>query len=287
MSLQTVSNEILFNILLNLSCDELVSYCSTNSIAQQICNDDYFWFLKSQSLGINIAKIAKEERISNIQVFCLFEKGFKGVVETAADLVRKKKTKLARILINKIGFREEEVNEALLGKFTKEYFDDVLILVRHLVIRDITPFTDLLATKAIISLKGYNDLKGFIKLFKYYARLRNALQVSPYTELDETLEQVIAERSVDDLYYLYKNLDDARNMILQILESRDARKYVRLWNKIKKYDNSREEEEGYDLLSRKERYSQYPYEEMESEGESEEMEIEEESDLGEYDDFIY
>jgi hypothetical protein len=51
--------ELQFNILLDLSYEQIIQYCQTNTQAKRICQSEYFWNLKAlQEYGYNINLIA-------------------------------------------------------------------------------------------------------------------------------------------------------------------------------------------------------------------------------------
>lgn len=46
VQLLNIPNEILFNILLNLNTQSLISLCKSNQYVRSICDDEYFWSIK-------------------------------------------------------------------------------------------------------------------------------------------------------------------------------------------------------------------------------------------------
>jgi len=50
--MEYVPDEILFEIMLNLPCKDLISYCAVDKHTQTICQDIYFWKQKIQQLGV-------------------------------------------------------------------------------------------------------------------------------------------------------------------------------------------------------------------------------------------
>lgn len=48
MSLETLPNEIIFDILMNLDYDDIIKFCQTDSQFKDLCNSDAFWFEKAR-----------------------------------------------------------------------------------------------------------------------------------------------------------------------------------------------------------------------------------------------
>ena len=147
-------DEIIYNILLPIPYEAVMNYCRTNTIANHICNDDYFWKLK---LERDFYKVTNQNlQLSPSQYVMKYDHSSMGGHDTYLRWKNKWREYNDSVSIFKILYDLGGTKNTDISIFLWEYINNEIFKHDDLNNKYISPYSKLFQTEEIDNLDLYN-----------------------------------------------------------------------------------------------------------------------------------